>query len=340
MLPQTRQNQAYSLQAPELPVASVSADLRVLPQTLLPHQQQPPHALLPRMLILHPFQVHANEYYVASSGLPQQNQQPQQQQQQQLQPQQQLQQQQQLQLQQQPQQQQQQQQPFQHQDQHYHLQIPYYLQQAQVSVVPASTNTVQQQYQPLLPSNNSLVLQGTTSGGGYGLYQPQSSSGGYPNMTLQGSVPPQGLLAQFQYPMLGQVAPVAPVQLSVPQTQAAYNQSPTLLKMNLYSKGLAHGGYDHQLDSGSRQPPYVNGPSLQYNVMGDPGVSKMGSGAKKNECPVCQKVFKRPSSLQIHFSIHTGVKLYKCEWDGCGRLFNVKSNMTRHFKLHLKNEKG
>ncbi|KAL6672033.1 hypothetical protein ACI3LY_005430 [Candidozyma auris] len=63
-----------------------------------------------------------------------------------------------------------------------------------------------------------------------------------------------------------------------------------------------------------------------------------GSGAGKNRCPVCHKVFKRPSSLQIHYYIHTGVKMFKCEWEGCGRMFNVKSNMKRHYRLHLKKE--
>lgn len=58
----------------------------------------------------------------------------------------------------------------------------------------------------------------------------------------------------------------------------------------------------------------------------------------RNLCPVCRKLFKRPLLLQIHFYIHTGVKLYKCEWEGCGRLFNVKSNMKRHYRLHLKRE--
>lgn len=58
----------------------------------------------------------------------------------------------------------------------------------------------------------------------------------------------------------------------------------------------------------------------------------------RNKCPVCHKVFKRPLSLQIHFYIHTGVTMFKCEWEGCGRMFNVKLNMKRHYRLHLKRE--
>lgn len=70
------------------------------------------------------------------------------------------------------------------------------------------------------------------------------------------------------------------------------------------------------------------------------GVPPMETG--RNRCPICGKVFKRPLSLQIHFSIHTGEKMFRCEWQGCGRLFNVKSNMKRHYRLHLRreNERG
>ncbi|ODQ79742.1 hypothetical protein BABINDRAFT_22628, partial [Babjeviella inositovora NRRL Y-12698] len=54
----------------------------------------------------------------------------------------------------------------------------------------------------------------------------------------------------------------------------------------------------------------------------------------RNRCPECQKQFKRPSSLQTHMHSHTGAKPYYCSWSGCGRAFSVRSNMTRHMKLH------
>lgn len=56
--------------------------------------------------------------------------------------------------------------------------------------------------------------------------------------------------------------------------------------------------------------------------------------AARNRCPMCQKQFKRPSSLQTHMYSHTGEKLFKCPWPECGKLFLVKSNMTRHHRLH------
>ncbi|KAI5961026.1 uncharacterized protein KGF55_004293 [Candida pseudojiufengensis] len=56
--------------------------------------------------------------------------------------------------------------------------------------------------------------------------------------------------------------------------------------------------------------------------------------AERNRCRICNKQFKRPSSLQTHYYSHTGEKIFKCPWIKCGKFFSVKSNMTRHYKLH------
>lgn len=61
--------------------------------------------------------------------------------------------------------------------------------------------------------------------------------------------------------------------------------------------------------------------------------------AARNRCTICQKQFKRPSSLQTHMYSHTGEKLFKCPWPECAKVFSVKSNMTRHYKLHLKDKR-
>ncbi|EGV65013.1 hypothetical protein CANTEDRAFT_113303 [Yamadazyma tenuis ATCC 10573] len=61
--------------------------------------------------------------------------------------------------------------------------------------------------------------------------------------------------------------------------------------------------------------------------------------AARNKCSVCQKQFKRPSSLQTHMYSHTGEKLFKCPWIDCGKFFSVKSNMTRHYRLHVRDMK-
>ncbi|CCG25640.1 hypothetical protein CORT_0C02650 [Candida orthopsilosis Co 90-125] len=56
--------------------------------------------------------------------------------------------------------------------------------------------------------------------------------------------------------------------------------------------------------------------------------------ALRNRCRICNKQFKRPSSLQTHYYSHTGEKIFRCPWQGCGKMFSVKSNMTRHYRLH------
>lgn len=60
---------------------------------------------------------------------------------------------------------------------------------------------------------------------------------------------------------------------------------------------------------------------------------------KKNRvCPLCHKIFNRPSGLKTHMHIHTGEKPYKCDWAGCGKYFSVRSNMIRHNKIHKRYE--
>lgn len=49
-------------------------------------------------------------------------------------------------------------------------------------------------------------------------------------------------------------------------------------------------------------------------------------------CSTCNKHFSRPSSLKIHTHSHTGEKPFKCNHEGCGKYFSVRSNMKRHEK--------
>lgn len=61
---------------------------------------------------------------------------------------------------------------------------------------------------------------------------------------------------------------------------------------------------------------------------------------RKYACSICQKRFKRPSSLSTHMNIHTGQRPFPCPSFNCKKSFNAKSNMLRHFKLHFKLSPG
>ena len=66
-------------------------------------------------------------------------------------------------------------------------------------------------------------------------------------------------------------------------------------------------------------------------------VSTTYSHRKKiNQCHICGKILTRASSLHSHMFVHTGDRPYMCSWPNCKKRFNVKSNMNRHYKLHLK----
>ncbi|KAK6906366.1 hypothetical protein I204_00822 [Kwoniella mangroviensis CBS 8886] len=56
--------------------------------------------------------------------------------------------------------------------------------------------------------------------------------------------------------------------------------------------------------------------------------------SRKHFCPVCDKRFNRPSSLNTHMAVHTGAKPYMCSRPDCQRRFSVSSNLRRHERTH------
>lgn len=58
------------------------------------------------------------------------------------------------------------------------------------------------------------------------------------------------------------------------------------------------------------------------------------STKKRHRCNVCGSYWGRPSSLKIHMVSHTGEKQFVCSI--CKQDFGVKSNYTRHIRVHHK----
>ncbi|QRV93359.1 C2H2 zinc finger [Ceratobasidium sp. AG-Ba] len=54
----------------------------------------------------------------------------------------------------------------------------------------------------------------------------------------------------------------------------------------------------------------------------------------RRRCRHCNKVFRRPSSLEDHLNVHSGSKPHICPFERCNTGFATKSNMKRHFITH------
>ncbi|KDN43592.1 hypothetical protein RSAG8_05969, partial [Rhizoctonia solani AG-8 WAC10335] len=55
---------------------------------------------------------------------------------------------------------------------------------------------------------------------------------------------------------------------------------------------------------------------------------------ERRRCPVCGKMFRRPSSLEDHRNVHSGDKPHTCPFKGCNAGFATGPNMRRHFLTH------
>ncbi|KAG9085324.1 hypothetical protein FS749_004528 [Ceratobasidium sp. UAMH 11750] len=112
----------------------------------------------------------------------------------------------------------------------------------------------------------------------------------------------------------------APTQPSSPASLRSYSLSPTPSVVSDHSTwGVQSARHQRRLDLA----PYI-----------PVAARKLYGKGKEHTCKVCNKNFKRPSTLQTHMNTHTGEKPYFCPVLSCGRRFSVSSNLTRHLRTH------
>ncbi|KAF7720821.1 hypothetical protein EC973_005999, partial [Apophysomyces ossiformis] len=111
---------------------------------------------------------------------------------------------------------------------------------------------------------------------------------------------------------------------------ASANTVDFMLDPTVHSPGRAHSSspketvHHHFIDTLPKKQPAVVLTTTQSEE----------SHAGRYVCQYCGKKFTRPSSLRIHTYSHTGEKPFLCTEEGCGRRFNVQSNMRRHLRVH------
>ncbi|WVW79614.1 hypothetical protein I302_101583 [Kwoniella bestiolae CBS 10118] len=141
-------------------------------------------------------------------------------------------------------------------------------------------------------------------------------------------LPSSNTSTPFQYPN----SQLSPTPYSVPaELHDPTNDIPLPLQkndpdVNIYT--LPEGVWESKAPYA--QPDYRNGPLPGKRGKGKNGVVK----SSKHVCPVCDKRFNRPSSLNTHMAVHTGAKPYMCSRPDCQRRFSVSSNLRRHERTH------
>ncbi|KAG7087061.1 hypothetical protein E1B28_013042 [Marasmius oreades] len=101
-----------------------------------------------------------------------------------------------------------------------------------------------------------------------------------------------------------------------------------------------HSPHESHSTNHSQSPTSIRGhrdhssTCISHHHLPPPPAHDRESSEKKHVCPICSKRFSRPSSLKIHVNTHTGETPFRCPFPGCGREFNVNSNMRRHYRNH------
>jgi uncharacterized Zn-finger protein len=67
--------------------------------------------------------------------------------------------------------------------------------------------------------------------------------------------------------------------------------------------------------------------------------STLHSGEKPFECEYCHMKFFLKETLRAHMVIHSNPNRFKCPYENCGKMFNFKTHLQSHVKVHTGNLK-
>ncbi|KAK0212069.1 hypothetical protein DFS33DRAFT_1278877 [Desarmillaria ectypa] len=133
------------------------------------------------------------------------------------------------------------------------------------------------------------------------------------------------------------VPPESRVKCSTPPTLIlSHTTTDTRCSFDVLRSDPASASLTHIASSASllRQPQSFPPPRRESTPISSEEDDDGMKESKKHVCTMCHKRFNRPSSLRIHINTHTGATPFRCPFPGCGREFNVNSNMRRHYRNH------
>lgn len=90
----------------------------------------------------------------------------------------------------------------------------------------------------------------------------------------------------------------------------------------------------YESDNNSDGEASTDNPSTTSEDM--PGSTRVGSGMYK--CDTCGTITSGKSRTREHLDTHANLRLHSC--DVCGKGFNIKYALTKHYRLHSQGEEG
>lgn len=90
----------------------------------------------------------------------------------------------------------------------------------------------------------------------------------------------------------------------------------------------------YESDNNSDGEASTDNPSTTSDDM--PGTTRVGTGMYK--CDTCGTITSGKSRTREHLDTHANLRLHSC--DVCGKGFNIKYALTKHYRLHSQGEDG